>query len=236
MGEKIMRASGRTKMNNRGSAIVTVIVVIAFMAILATTVLYLSSVNYRMKREDLKTKQGFYEAETALEELRGALMVESSRACDAAYKRVASNYASTDPYTRYATFQDVYFQTLEGNWRKKLLNAADPANPYTYEQVLQHLVSNKYASSVHVNASVADAGELDLSHSADGYAILPGVKLVYTDDQGYVTIIETDFLLTVPKFNFGSDASLTTENGDVSKDRTDISMAEYVQYYNWVKK
>lgn len=236
MGGETMHASGRPKLNNRGSAIVTVIVVIAFMAILATTVLYLSSTNYRMKREDLKTKQGFYDAETALEELRGALMVESSKACDVAYKKVASNYASTDPYTRYATFQEVYFRTLEANWMKKLINAADPANPYTYEQVLQHLVSNKYASSVQVNTSVANAGKLDLSHSADGYVILPGVKLVYTDELGCVTIIETDFLLTVPKFNFGSDESLTTENGDVSKERTDINMAEYVQYYNWVKK
>lgn len=231
-----MRACKKTKLNNRGSAIVTVIVVIAFVTILATTVLYMASTNYIMKKDDLKTKQSFYDAETALEELRGSLMVESSKACDVAYKRVASNYAATDPYTRYATFQDVFFQTLQDNWMKKLINADNPAMPFTYEQVLQHLVSPKYASSIQANPAVTDAGKLDMSHADDGYAILPGVRLVYTDASGYVTIIETDFLLTLPDFNFGSDESLTVENVDVPKNRTEINIAEYVQYYNWIKK
>ena len=45
------RSNKCIKLNNSGSAIVTVIVLVAFVSILATTILYVSGMNYYMKCE-----------------------------------------------------------------------------------------------------------------------------------------------------------------------------------------
>ena len=100
------KKSGEKKLNNSGSAIVTVIVVVAFISILATTILYVSGMNFYMKMTDLHTKESFYEAETALEEIKAFLMTEAAEAGREAYMDVVINYASTDGYTRYAIYQN----------------------------------------------------------------------------------------------------------------------------------
>lgn len=56
------------KLNNDGAALVTVIVVITFISILATVILYSSGMNFAMKTTDIKTKVSFYDAETAMEQ------------------------------------------------------------------------------------------------------------------------------------------------------------------------
>ena len=60
----------RNKLNNKGSALVTVVIVIAFITILATLILYLSVMNFQMKANDYRTKESFYGAEIPLEEIK----------------------------------------------------------------------------------------------------------------------------------------------------------------------
>ncbi|MDE6518408.1 MAG: hypothetical protein K2L18_11285, partial [Acetatifactor sp.] len=66
--------AGKSKLNNDGSAIVTVLVVVAFITILATIMLYVSGMNFQMKVADYRTKESFYQAETPVEELRAQLV------------------------------------------------------------------------------------------------------------------------------------------------------------------
>ena len=118
------------KLNNTGSAIVTVIVVVTFISILATTILYMSGMNFFMKMTDLRTKESFYDGEMALEEIKAALMAEASMACEEAYTKVVINYAATDGATRYSLFQNEFLSTLETNWQAKTHNAANPDAPF----------------------------------------------------------------------------------------------------------
>ena len=82
------------KLNNKGSAIVTVLIVIIFVSILATTILYLAGRNARMKATDRQTKESFYETERTMEEIKAGLVRISSLAYEDAYRRVISEYAS----------------------------------------------------------------------------------------------------------------------------------------------
>lgn len=226
------------KLNNKGSAIVSVIVVVAFVSILATTILYVSGMNYYMKMTDLKTKESFYSAETALEEIKAALVKEVSTASEEAYTEVMINYAASDGFTRYAKFQDVFLDTLNDNWTAKTVNPGDPSNPLTYEKVIQDIVlpGMPMPTGTEVLLTLTDPSlGLEL-HEAEGYALLKGVNLQYKDADGFTTMISTDFIIRVPELNWGIDSSKTSYNEGDSVEHSKVDMSEYVQYYNWIKK
>lgn len=227
------------KLNNTGSAIVTVIVVVTFISILATTILYMSGMNFYMKMTDLRTKESFYEGEMALEEIKAALMAEASKACEEAYTKVVINYAATDGATRYSLFQNEFLDTLAANWQEKTVNPADPGGtPFSYETVLQKLVDETYRSGISLDAGILNAGSLEV-YREEGYALIRGITLQYTDAAGYTTVISTDYLIMVPKLNWGIEAASqdwASGEGAAQLVRGDIDMSECVQYYNWVKK
>ena len=50
--------------DNKGSAMVVVIIAMAFIGILASVLMYMSLLNYQMKVNNLKAKDNFYSAET----------------------------------------------------------------------------------------------------------------------------------------------------------------------------
>ena len=83
----------RHKLNNEGSAIVTVLIVIIFISILATTVLYLAGRNMKMKATDRYTKESFYQTEKTMEEIKAGLVRIASLSYDDAYKAVIAQYA-----------------------------------------------------------------------------------------------------------------------------------------------
>lgn len=228
----------KRQMNNRGSALIMVIVVIAFISIMATTLLYVSGSNFYRKTTDQKTKESFYEAETALEEIRAALTVEVSEAARAAYTSVSINYAAADSATRYSLFQNEFFKKLADSWQEKTQNPYDPTVPIPNVEVVRSLVSDPYKASISLDPNIIDAGTMEL-HAEEGYAILKGVVLEYTDMQGYTTMITTDYLISIPSINWGVDNAKTDwapGAGVESLERGTVNMADCVSYYNWVKK
>ena len=54
---------------NSGSAIVIVIVAMAFVGILASTLMWMSLMNFRMKVTERKVKESFYNAEMVFEQM-----------------------------------------------------------------------------------------------------------------------------------------------------------------------
>lgn len=225
----------KNKLNNAGSTIVSVIVVIAFVSILATTLLYISGMNYYMKITDQKTKESFYEAETALEEIKAALNADAVDAAEKAYMYVMINYASLDGYNRYAKFQQQFFYYLQENWEKRRDNPLDPLNPLTYEQAIQGMVESQYQMAISLDSTNPTAGTIDL-HEADGYALVKGVKLIYTDSKDYTTKITTDYSIRVPLVNWGMDASKTSFTTGDSVEREEVDFTGYVDYNNWTKQ
>ena len=216
------------KLNNTGSAIVTVIVVVTFISILATTILYMSNMNLFMKTTDLRAKQSFYEGEVALEEIKAALMEEASEACEAAYKEVLLNYAALDEGTKYVLFQNKFLEVLKEKWQARMKVCAQEkgVEEPNYLVLLQDIVDVKYEDAILLE-SVENAGNVVID-PARGCAFVRGVTLTYTDAAGYTTVISTDYLIKVPDMNW----DLTSD----SAVRNDVEISECVQYYNWVKK
>mgnify|MGYP006957493094 FL=1 len=230
----------RKKMNNSGSAIVTVIVVVAFISILATTILYVSGTNFYMKMTDLHTKESFYQAETALEEIKAFLMEQAAEAGREAYMDVMIRYASTDGYTRYALYQNRFFALLNDKWEEERTPVGGTER--TYLETLASLISSypvapidpSAASALSLDMSIPNAGSMEL-HAEDGYALLRGLIFTYTKD-GYTTMISTDFIISVPEMNWGVDSYQSTWDVSANLERDTVDMTDCVQYYNWTKQ
>ena len=81
--------------DNKCSAMVVVIIAMAFIGILASVLMYMSLLNYQMKVNNLKAKDNFYSAETVLDEIRTAMGERVSASVGSAYELVLKNYEAT---------------------------------------------------------------------------------------------------------------------------------------------
>lgn len=121
-----MKQIKKSKLNicnfgNSGSTLITVIVIVAFMSILATVMLYLAGENYKMKATDLKTKASFYEAEEVMEIMKTQLALDVAAASKPAYTSTVVNYIQdTNKNIRaesyYKAFRNNYINIWNSHW------------------------------------------------------------------------------------------------------------------------
>ena len=114
----------KIKENNKGSALIVCIIVLLFVSILATVILYMSGVNYRMKKTDTYTKYAFYAAEEPLERVQSNLIVPISAALNSSYRTCNSIYGfkanasdrRREFYTQFALeFRDLMIKQYGGS-------------------------------------------------------------------------------------------------------------------------
>ena len=124
-----MRGNKKRKMNNKGAAMVMVIIVIAFVSVLTTVLLYLANMNYHMKSTDFKTKDAFYDSETVLEGVRTLLVMDVAEAAAEAYGESIITYANMTETERTAAFLDMFYDYIVNKWDEKCFS--DPSDPTT---------------------------------------------------------------------------------------------------------
>ncbi len=79
-------------MGNKGSAMVVVIIAMAFIGILASVLMYTAMLNYQMKVNNLKAKDNFYSAESVLDEIKMGIEKEVSLSIQDAYQLILTNF------------------------------------------------------------------------------------------------------------------------------------------------
>ncbi len=224
----------KIKLNNSGVALVTVVVVIAFISVMATVILYASGMNYFMKATDMNIKESFYDGETALEEIKAALIADAGEAYKAAYRNTMVNFADLATGTaREESYKKQFVKAFKEKWEDRITAMGTSATNLDY---LKTLVEGKYAGGL--SLSVADNLVLDVSHEADGYVVIKGVKLSYVVDN-YNTEIETDFMIKAPELDWQVESSaIVWEPGDGAEalNRDKVDVVKSVNYYNWTKK
>lgn len=117
-----MKKYAKLKLNNEGAALVMAILVIAFVSILTTVLLYLANMNYQMKSTDFKTKDVFYNAEVPLETIRTRLVMDVAEASAAAYDVSVLNYANVDGDVRASEFQMNFYDAVIEAWKTRCQN------------------------------------------------------------------------------------------------------------------
>ena len=107
--------------NDNGSALVVCIIILLFVSILATVILYISGINYRMKKAEYNTKYSFYVAEEPLERMQSNMIIPVSEALNTAFVTTNSVYAADSSFDEkrkefYIQFAKSYKDLLIKNY------------------------------------------------------------------------------------------------------------------------
>lgn len=204
------------KLNNKGGALVLVIVAIALVTILASVLMSISLINFQMKVVEKEAKEVFYTTEEVLDAIHAGLEVVISDATDAAYITAMQTYkldALTEQY-RIAQFRTDYMGKV-----MDALKHPDPSKGSNFYYIggvdegevrnADGLYDNGLASFLTASmASDLESGKLtvtcNLVSGGNGMLyttkglILKGLTISYTDTNGYYSRIETDICIGYP--------------------------------------
>ena len=112
----IKKLHGCLRQDNRGSAIVIVIIAMALIGILVSSILWSAYMNYMIKLADVRNKNSFYSAETVMEQIMAGMQHEASAAITISYQDVMKNWEFDENETnRFNRFGTTYLDTLVKN-------------------------------------------------------------------------------------------------------------------------
>lgn len=213
--------------DNRGGAMAMVLIIIAFISILAGVLMFAAYGGYQMRIVDKQGKDNFYSAETVLDEINAGLQLEVSNALSKAYEKVMVNYALYETAEkRSQEFYDVYFDEL----MTALQQDASQPNTYSITKLRGYLTDDvlgdgKPAEGVNPDGSRTNFGnygaivESNVNPEAytlvrqDDGVLLKDLKVSYVNKTGYVSIISTDIRIVLPSANFSQTSAFPDLNG-----------------------
>ncbi|MBD5540522.1 MAG: hypothetical protein HDR00_04905 [Lachnospiraceae bacterium] len=199
------------KLNNKGSAIVAVILALAFVGMLIAMLVYMVYYNYLMKYTDRAAKNNFYSAETALNEIQAGIIRDVSDALQESYSEVTKQHYDDTAVNQQVIFESLYKKNLNDNLEMMTVYmGAATGNQLKYS--VDHLLSyleEPYKSSTNLDyIGTANQGGVNVRYGnanySDGVLILEDVRVSYTNADGYVSIIETDIAIETPELTFNS--------------------------------
>ena len=215
-------------MNNKGAALISVLVITTFISILATTMLYVAAMNFQQKQTDYQNKQSFYGAEKALDELKSIMVKDVQTAYVEAYNKTVRNFLRMDATQRKAYFQEVFMDTLKETWEDRETVSGSKLG------AVQSVMTGAYAAEAASFYKVYDYGVYETTDPSGEKLqkfALKGVQVKYTVGN-YTTFLYTDICLEPPAVDWSAESfSGTTE----LVEREKIAFTDYVSYVNWRK-
>lgn len=192
----------RNRMNNNsGSGLVSVIIAMAFVAVLGSIVMSASMTNFKMKQTNVRTKDSFYSAEQAVNEINIGLQNVISNSISSAYIEVLENYSAYDINKKNALMESVYFTNL---WAA--LGTDSAHTNYDITKLTAFLQETAWTGDIEsgYGAILSSPSRTLVSYADDG-VVLKDLEVYYKDQEGYVSIIKTDIKLALPKLRFASN-------------------------------
>lgn len=183
--KKKLKIAWKELLTNRGSGLAYVMMAMVLLSLLATTLLNMTYMGYKIKAEDRKQKEDYYIATTAMDEIRAGLQVTVSNAIAEAYKNILVNrYNPEDTDALQSDFQNIFFMKVEGRLKHDL--------PEKYESdKLKDMIKN------HARINISD-GRLDIK---DTEFILYDISLKYENSAGNEFLVKTDIVISAPDFS-----------------------------------
>ena len=201
------------KRDDRGSAIVIVIIAMALIGILATTILWASYLNYRIKVNDLKVKNSFYSAETVIEQITAGVKKNVvSASVNEAYQEVVSNWDAlgTDD-NRESYFITAYIAAVEeklgvGTSGAKYIYNKNIIKKYVDANLWEGAAGNVPTRDGYIVNQPWDEADPEFKppSAANHYGSMSikNICVEFYDSDGLLSIINTDIAIDVPKLRF----------------------------------
>ena len=186
--------------DNKGAALLTVVIAMLFVVALGVALLSTSYMGYAVTVAQKQEKSNFYSAETAMDQLRTGIHDVVSDSLATAYTdTLKKNLASDD--AKAANFSTVFFSSFQNAKLSNQSIVSYTDNVYTYSPTAfqSYLDTLKPAdSTVSVSPTVAD-GAANITQSASAIT-LKGIRLEFVDAKGFKSIVTTDIVIKYPKF------------------------------------
>ncbi len=222
---KLHKNAVKASKDNKGSSIVIVIIAMAMIGILATTLLWMAYMNYMIKVNDVKNKNSFYSAETVVEQIMAGMQREASNAASASYQELLSNWdrlavrdtsgniiPAESEQNWYSTFATTYMDTIIEEFK------GASTGEYDREKL------KAFADSVFFDESIAGGVDIDAWNNGNAVGEAPKAPVMevvnnnsiilrnifvsyYDSDNDRLSIVNTDICLDVPKLVFTQTSS-----------------------------
>lgn len=217
----------RFQLNNRGAALISVLVVTLFVSIIAATLLYTTAMNFQQKQTDYYNKKSFYETEKALDELKSVLVKDVQKAYVIAYGKTANEFLVQDS-KRDAYYRQEFMNAMGAIWKKRVGDSGDSALA-----AVQDVMGGAYDfyKVEGIGVYQTETGPEDAKVKQQKFA-LKGVQVKYTY-KNYTTFLYTDICIEPPEVVWAESYSDATEPSEVSREK--IAFTDYVSYVNWRK-
>ncbi|MCR4611955.1 MAG: pilus assembly PilX N-terminal domain-containing protein [Lachnospiraceae bacterium] len=206
--------------NNKGASLVTVLLITSIVAIFVTAVLAIVILNVYMRKADFEGQNNFYDAESAMEEIRAGLATDVSEATSTAYVETLKHYQELpDEAAKVAYFNKRFLEELRNSTDstpggEKLPLVVD--GHYNVEKLQGYLKETKDNAVVGLpkeeSGSTDDQEYIDSNDSRYNEtrqgAVLKNVRVKYTDpDTEFVSAIKADIVLEYPTVDFQNAGS-----------------------------
>lgn len=186
------------QLNNRGASLLLVVIAFLFMATLSTIIVSAAVKNSEMKTVNKRTKENFYMAEAAMDEIKAGLTEAASKEISEAYTKVLSEYS-----TKNAAMRKAYFNQTFTDGMKSALNVSQ--DPKTGIYTVNNLIISGYLKETKKNSETTPGAEVVnniIWQVTDGKAItLKNVTIKYTNGN-YTSKISTDIKIMYPGASF----------------------------------
>lgn len=190
--------------NNKGVALITVMITILFLSIVATAMLYISMTNFSMKYSNIKGKQNFYDADASLVKAMSGIRNQTMKASD---PLTQINQLKTDP-------SDDTCNTYSVSEIAKLAYPNPSASTYTVSGNTVILdpgptTNSKYNKEKIVFSSYGSNQIVVTPKDAKGVTkyTFKGIKITKTSKDGYKNTVKTDLVFDILESTSSSSAS-----------------------------
>lgn len=210
------KISKKLQRDNRGSGLIMVLIVIAFLGILSGILMFASYGGYKMRLVDKQNKDNFYTVETVLDEINVGLQNEVSEALALAYQDVMQNYSLYEtPAKRSQKMYDLYYNAIQQRLAKDPLhlNEGSVANLISYlsdaskgDGAGTRGSFGTYGAIVE-SSNVTDPDTYEIVNEANKGIVLKGIEVTYVNQRGIVAIISTDIRIGMPRLNFSESSA-----------------------------
>lgn len=178
-----MKRESLFKKNNKGIAMVTIMITIMFLSIIATTLLYISTQNYMMKVANLGGKENFYETEGVLVKTTSALRNSTMKTSD---PLTGVNQLRVDPTNESSGYSMVKIAQLVYPAATGSATSAIYTDPSTTDKFEFKTTNNSIQKTTGVISNVTTYTFKD-------------IEIIQTSAQGYKNSVKTDLRLDIYK-------------------------------------
>lgn len=179
--------------DNRGSALLMVIIGVLFLGLLGSVITAASVMNARLKGYYVGERTNFYTADGILEEIRAGLGEYSSQAAITAYETMMTQYLeiTKENKDKQQAFSEKYLLEL-----KEKLGMAGAKDYYSVE-ILKGCLKGSEEEKDCLQI-LPNENKLEILEEK-GYAVLKNVRIVWAGPNEEKTVLKTDICMTPPK-------------------------------------